>query len=360
MKILMLKSWTTINLLLCSIFLCCSRCHAQQDFKIYLVGDAGDHTEAGETLINLQKELISHPNSAVIFMGDNSYKDILWGIIPFGFKGFDSSANTIAKMRSQLNRLNQYKGWVYFTPGNHDWWNRPNYAKGKAKLAMEESFIETNLKQNTSISNPENCFLPKNGDYGPNFVELNHQTIRLIFFDSYRIVQTGIRKNKAPDEEKTFYRRLDSMINDGYKLKQQVLVISHHPVYLKGLYKRPLKHPYLFARIKASNSSFPSYKTMIDSLQPVLKRYPGIFYASGHVHALQYFHPSDNIHYIISGAGSKKIKLSEKENKFFETSDSPDEFLEWNTGGFFELDFQGDQVITYMYYNNGTIKCSLP
>ena len=103
----------------------------------YLVGD-GDHTEAGETLINLQRELISHPNSAVIFMGDNSYKDILWGIIPFGYKGFDSSGNTMAKVRSQLNLLNQYKGWVYFTPGNHDWWNRTTYRQGKAKLAMEE------------------------------------------------------------------------------------------------------------------------------------------------------------------------------------------------------------------------------
>jgi hypothetical protein len=334
--------------------------YAQEDFKIYLVGDAGDHTQAGETLINLQKELISHPNSAVIFMGDNSYKDILWGIIPFGFKGFDSTANTIAKVRSQLNLLNGYKGWVYFTPGNHDWWNRPTYAKGKAKLAMEESFIEANLKLNTSISNPEKCFLPKNGSYGPDFVEVDHGSIRLIFFDSYRIVQTGIRKNKPPEEEKTFYHRLDSIINDGYKLKQRVFVISHHPVYLKGPYERPLTHPYLFPRIKASNSSFPSYRTMIDSIEPVLKRYPGIFYASGHVHALQYFHPADSIYYIISGAGSKKIKLSEKEEKAFRASGTPDEFLEWNTGGFFELDFHEDQVVTFMYYNNGTTKCSLP
>jgi hypothetical protein len=259
-----------------------------------------------------------------------------------------------------LNLLNGYKGWVYFTPGNHDWWNRPTYAKGKAKLAMEESFIEDNLKLNTSISNPDKCFLPAHGNYGPDFVELNHRTIRLIFFDSYRIVQTGIRKNKPPEEETTFYRRLDSIINDGYLLKQRVFVISHHPVYLKGPYERPLKNPYLFPRIKASNSSFPSYRAMIDSIEPVLKKYPGIFYTSGHVHALQYFHPADSIYYIISGAGSKKIKLSEKEKKSLETSGTSDEFLEWNTGGFFELDFEGDQVITYMYYNNGTTKCSLP
>src|SRR5258705_3769617 len=87
---------------------------AQGAFHVYLVGDAGDHEEAGETLVNLHKELISHPNSAVIYLGDNSYKDIFWGIIPFGFKGFDSSRNTIGKIRSQMNIMDHYKGSVYF------------------------------------------------------------------------------------------------------------------------------------------------------------------------------------------------------------------------------------------------------
>ena len=360
MSISVSKKWGIINLLFWSALLCSARSCAQNDFRIYLVGDAGDHTEAGETLINLQRELIGHPSSAVIFMGDNSYKDILWGIIPFGFKGFDSSGNTMAKVRSQLNLLNQYKGWVYFTPGNHDWWNRTTYQKGRAKLAMEESFIEANLKLNTSIANPGKCFLPANGSYGPEYVELNHNRIRVIFFDSYRIIQTGIKKSKVPEEEKTFYRRLDSLIHDGYILKQQVLVISHHPVYLKGPYERQLKHPYLFARIKASNSSFPSYRALIDSIEPILERYPGIYYASGHVHALQYFHPADSIHYIISGAGSKKIKLTEEKSRRYDATGSLEEYLQWNTGGFFELDYQGDQVNTFMYYNNGTAKCSLP
>ncbi|HEY4966375.1 MAG TPA: metallophosphoesterase [Puia sp.] len=324
------------------------------------MGDAGDHKEAGETLVNLRRELISHPNSAVIFLGDNSYKDVLGGIIPFGFKGFDSSKNTIAKLRSQLNLMNEYKGWVYFTPGNHDWWNRTSYAKGKAKLQMEESFIESNLKMNTSIANPDKLFLPANGIYGPEYVELNHQTIRLVFFDSYRIIQTGIKKNNPPEAEKSFYHNLDSVIHDGYLLKQRVVVISHHPVYLRGPYDRTLKHPYLFARIKASNSSFPSYKTMIDSLEKVLKRYPGIYYVSGHVHALQYFNNSDSVHYIISGAGSKEIKLSEKQVRQFDVSVLPDEYLLWNTGGFFELDFQEDRVNTVLYYNEGSLKCTLP
>jgi Calcineurin-like phosphoesterase len=354
------KQWGIMNLIFWSALLSSPRSIAQENFKIYLVGDAGDHTEAAETLVNLRRELISHPNSAVIFLGDNSYKNILWGIIPFGFKGFDSSGNTMEKVRSQLNLMNDYKGWVYFTPGNHDWWNRTSYERGKGKLAMEESFIEANLKSNPTIANPDKLFLPAHGGYGPAYVELNHQTIRLIFFDSYRIIQTGINKNKVPDEEKSFYRKLDSVIRDGYTLKEQVVVVAHHPVYLKGPYDRNLKHPYLFARIKASNSSFPSYKTMTDSIQNILKRYPGIYYVSGHVHALQYLFTSDRVHYIISGAGSKEINLSQKKIKQYDDSISPDEYLLWNSGGFFELEYSGDTVHTFLYYNNGSLKCALP
>jgi hypothetical protein len=198
------------------------------------------------------------------------------------------------------------------------------------------------------------------GGYGPEWVELNQQTIRLVFFDSYRIIQTGIKKSKVPDEEKTFYSRLDSIIHDGFRKNEKVLVLSHHPVYLKGPNDRKLKHPYLFARIKASNSNFPSYKKMIDSIQKVLNRYPGIYYASGHVHALQYFNTENGTHYIISGAGSKEIKLSPQQVRQYNNSVGSGEYLLWNTGGFFELDFQKSGVKTFLYFDDGSLKCSFP
>ena len=304
--------------------------------------------------------MISHPNSAVIFLGDNSYKDDLG-------ESFHSVSKDLTVLKTRWKKSDH--NWVFWTstgdgfishPGNHDWWNRTTYQRGKDKLAMEESFIKSNLKLNTSIANPDKTFLPAHGDYGPEYVELNHQTIRLVFFDSYRIIQTGIKKSKPPEEEKTFYHRLDSIIHAGYALKEQIVVVSHHPVYLKGPYDRNLKHPYLFARIKASNSNFPSYKIMIDSLQKVLKRYPGIYYVSGHVHALQYFYTNDSLHYVISGAGSKEIKLSPKKASQYEASILPDEYLLWNTGGFFELDYRGDKMSAILYFNNGSLKCTIP
>jgi hypothetical protein len=333
---------------------------AQNSFKIFLVGDAGDHRDAGETLVNLQKELTSNPNSAVIFLGDNSYKDILWGIIPFGYKGFDSSRNTMDKINSQLAILNHYGGYVYFTPGNHDWWNRSTYEKGKPKLAMEESFIEKNLKQNQHIANPDKVFLPANGGYGPDYVELNHQSIRLIFIDTYRIIQTGIKKKKIPDEENLFYGRLDSVIREGYVLKEKIMVVAHHPVHSIGPYNNVLKHYYLFTRIKASMATFPSYQVMSSKINAILKKYPGIYYASGHVHALQYFYTEDSIHYMISGAGSKEKMLTEKEIVKYDAVKKPDDYLLWDSGGFFEVEFDGQTTKTTLYYDDGSLKCSIP
>jgi Calcineurin-like phosphoesterase len=344
---------------ICFAFLSLNDLKAQDNFKIFLIGDAGDNVEAGETLTNIQKELTGTPNSAVIFLGDNSYRNILGKIIPVGFKGFDSSRNTIEKVRSQLTMLDNYNGYAYFIPGNHDWWNRTTYEKGKRKLAMEESFIEENLKQNTHLANHDNFFLPHHGSYGPEFVELNHQRIRIIFIDTYRIIQTGIKKSKVPEEERTFYVRLDSIIKSGIMLNQKVIIVAHHPVLTAGPYNKTLKHPYLFGRIKASSPDFPSYREMSFKINEVLRKYPGIFYASGHAHTLQYFYTEDSIHYIISGAGSKEKILSEKEIVKYNSSLSPNEFLLWNSGGFFEIDFVGASTKIVLHYDNGSKVCLL-
>jgi len=346
--------------LFCTLLFSANTANAQDVFKIFLVGDAGDHKESGETLINLHKELLKNPNGAVVFLGDNSYKDILWGVLPYGYKGFDSSRNSREKIMSQLSLLDKYEGSAYFIPGNHDWWNRTTYEKGVGKLAMEESFIETNLKKNQTIANPGNVFKPKNGHYGPDFVELNHHKIRLVFIDTYRIIQTGIKKNKAPDDEKNFYKRLDSVISEGYKLRQKIIVVGHHPVHSIGPYTDTLRRPYLFRRIKSSSPDFPSYREMSAQINKILCRYPGIYYASGHLHALQFFYGKDSVHYIISGAGSKEKKLSAKNISKYDQALSPNEFLLWNTGGFFSLEFSGKNDYTMLYYNNGTMKCSLP
>ncbi|HLG33300.1 MAG TPA: metallophosphoesterase [Bacteroidia bacterium] len=109
--------------LLILFLLLAGECFSQSlSFKVFLIGDAGDSKVTGETLDSLKSQLLANPNSAVIFLGDNSYRGGLWGILPSGFRGYDGSNGTQAKIKSQLNILDEYKGAAYFIPGNHDWW----------------------------------------------------------------------------------------------------------------------------------------------------------------------------------------------------------------------------------------------
>jgi hypothetical protein len=334
---------------------------AQEDtFKIYLVGDAGEDTKTGPTLQSLQDLLAGNPNSAVIFLGDNSYRNSLGGIIPFGFKGFDSSSLTQKKIRSQLDILNGYRGSVFFLPGNHDWWNRKSFSRGQPKLKMEQSFIDENLSRNPSISNPGQCFFPRDGSPGPDAVDLNQHAIRLVMIDTYRLILPGFKKD-LPDStlrEESFYHALDSLLHDGRLKNQQILVVAHHPVYAHGPHTKPLKNYKILKRIKASNMGFPSYKKMAGRMLEILKKYPGTYYASGHIHGLYYASPADSVHYIISGAGSKIHEVKEKDLRNYEPSGNA-EFPMWNNKGYFEIDFfQGGQKI-YLYYDGGHQKCEL-
>lgn len=323
-------------------------------FKIFLVGDAGENAYTGKTLENLGKKLKENSNSAVIFLGDNSYKNDLWGVFPYGFKGFDSSTNTQEKVRSQLNILEGYRGHAYFIPGNHDWWNITDVEKGKKGLRMEESFIEKNLSQNKTIANPENTFMPKDGSAGPDFVDLDNDSIRIIFTDTYRLILTDFKMTQEEDFplEKAFYSKLDSLIKDAGRKKQQVIITGHHTIFAKGPHSKPLKRPNFFGRIKASNSNFPAYHRMVVKMRNLLERYPGSYYACGHVHSLQYFLPPDSVHYIVSGAGSKTNYVSQSDILKNQPGMGK-EYLEWNSQGFFEIDFSSSPEKIFMYYDYG-------
>ena len=325
--------------------------HAQDNsvFKLFLVGDAGENQLTGATLDSLKNKLLDNPNSAVVFLGDNSYKKILW-VFP-GFKGFDSSKVTQKKVLSQLSILNNYHGSVFFVPGNHDWWNTKKFEKGKRKLKMEESFIEAILKENTTIKNPDTTsFLPSNGNPGPAFTELDNERVRIIFIDTEWFLLLGFKKTPAENIllEKNFYQNLDSIVADSKRKGQRVIVTGHHPLFSEGPYAKALKHPDLFKRIKYSYMASTPYKSMIKQLNGILEKYPGIYYACGHVHALQYF-TNNGVNYIVSGSGSKTIHISKKKSDKAETC-SQDRCIVWNEQGFFEMDFSNSKEKVIMYH----------
>ena len=352
----------SITRLLCSLIwlLTFATASAQTiPYKIFLIGDAGDDEMTTQTLDSLKSVLGRNPNSAVFFLGDNSYRNALGGLMPIGFKGFDSSAETQSKVRSQLALLDGYKGAAYFVPGNHDWWNTMNFKRGKPHLKLEENFIEQNLALNPTIQNPGNTFIPKNGTPGPDAVELNNGKIKVISIDTYWLILLQFKRNPAENRayEKVFYHNLDSVIADATAKKQKVMLVSHHPAY----YQRYRNAPPIWLvprRIGMSDLSFPSYKRMSEQITAILKKYPGIYFASGHMHAMQYHHTADNVHHIISGAGSRLISVPKKIAAQAAANTDKD-CIFWNDKGFFEVSFYNDHENIVIYHDEGRKKVDL-
>jgi hypothetical protein len=316
----------------------------QLPYKVFLVGDAGEDEMTGETLDSLKSKIDNNPNSAVVFLGDNTYKEVFFGLTE-GFKGFDSSKVAIRKMKSQLEILNNYKGNAYFVPGNHDWWNLTHFERGRRKLKIEENFIEAILHTNKTIANPDATFFPKNGSPGPVAADLDNGKVKIVFIDTNWLNLLAFKYN--PKENlalaKVFYQRLDSILASANTKKQQVIVVGHHATYTTGaILNRTIKYPFLFKRIKQSYKDFPGYKNMSAQLNAIFEKYPGVYYAAGHLHALQY-HTNNGVHYLISGSGSKTDpqKCSSTDCEI------------WNEKGFFEIDFYPDHQEVIMYRDSG-------
>ena len=111
---------------------------------------------------------------------------------------------------------------------------------------------------------------------------------------------------------------------------QQLVVVGHHPLYSNALHGGqfttrqhvfPLlavhKRAYvplpvigslfpLYRRVvgAAEDMAHPRYRALRRRLLRVLRDFPGVIYAAGHDHNLQYF-PRRGGHYLVSGAGSK-------------------------------------------------------
>ena len=323
----------------------------ENQFKVFLVGDAGEKDTTGQILLDLKTKLEANPKSAIIFLGDNCYKKTFFGLIKLELKGFDGSKITRKRIIAQLNILRNYKGSAYFVPGNHDWWNSMSIKKGKKNLRKEELFIEDSLKKYTSVLNHnDETFLPANGNPGPVSKELHNGELALIFLDTYRILLEETKKGTKHilllDE---FYKQLNRQISEAAAKHQKIIVAAHHPVYSKGNHSHPYKSgANLFKRAAISNLNSIPYKKMAYKIDSLLKtgKETDIFYVAGHEHSLEYF-LKDKIHYIVSGAGSKvdKIKAAAIQNN--------NEYLIWNEEGFFEIDFADNKPTVIIYHRKG-------
>jgi hypothetical protein len=56
--------------------------------------------------------------------------------------GYDGSKVAQRRLMAQLNILRGYKGYVYFVPGNHDWWNHINLSEGRNALWLNNYLLK--------------------------------------------------------------------------------------------------------------------------------------------------------------------------------------------------------------------------
>jgi UDP-2,3-diacylglucosamine pyrophosphatase LpxH len=315
-------------------------------FSLFLIGDAGEDTASGKALLRLKDSLLKYPNSAVVFLGDNVY--------PAGLNVKDT--NSIKRMESQLKILNEYKGQVYFIPGNHDW--SAQKTNGIKVLRAQQDYVTFYLKNKTTVKNKdEKTFLPENALPGPETVMLN-EYLRLIIIDTQWFLHSH-KKNKLGTKSQTkkmFYKRLDSILAYADVRDEKVIIAAHHPVYTNGAHSRKLQ-PWRFLvnytpfqvfgvlglnRLFSQDIEQPRYKKMRKDLLKVFNKYPDkITYVCGHDHNLQLIN-KDNVSYIVSGGGSKLSKLRNK--KISETLYAQDE-----STGFVEVLFDEKRIAKIVF-----------
>ncbi|MEQ9412651.1 MAG: metallophosphoesterase, partial [Cyclobacteriaceae bacterium] len=295
-------------------------------YYLYLIGDAGEPTVSSAPYITtIESQLANNDNvhSSIVFLGDNVY--------PKGVEDEDhKNRNEGEQILSDQVTIAGDKSDVYFIPGNHDW--RKGKRDGLHQIGRQQAWVD-------SLSNNRIQLLPQNGCPGPVEIALSDQ-ITLIIIDSQWWLhpwekpegETSTCENKTKPEVLTAIEDILQR-NRG----KQVVIAAHHPLYTygehggvstlkdhifpltaakKGLYL-PLPligsiYP-LYRKVfgNIQDTAHPIYKDFRNSLEDVMRKYPGTIYAAGHEHGMEYI-SKDSIHYIVSGSGSKSTNVKQK------------------------------------------------
>ncbi len=315
-----------------SFLITVNTCFCQVDSSaihtVFLIGDAGeisiDQVAYKDTL--LYELAHSATSTSVIFLGDNIYPN---GMLPKTDLNRNKAESILASQIKLIeNRVNQSN--IYFLPGNHDW------AQGK-KNGLQHILLQQQWFD--SLNDSRIMMLPRNGCPGPVEVSLSNN-ITLVILDT----QWQLHKWDKPEgkystcQARTFDETISQLQTILQRNKhKRVIVAAHHPVmtygehggvYLLKQHIFPLTdlNPKLYIPLPVIGSIYvlyrklyghrqdianSKYKSLRRSLMKVLEQYPGIIYASGHDHSLQYIF-KDKVHYIVSGAGVKTSVVRKK------------------------------------------------
>jgi hypothetical protein len=284
---------------------------SENDFKIFLVGDAGNADEAqAQNTLNLLKGQLetADKNSMLIFLGDNIY--------PNGMPKESDKEYPLAKQKleDQLSIVKNFPGKTLVIPGNHDWYS------GLDGRKAQEDFVK-------NYFNDKKAFLPKNS-CPIDDISLT-KDIKLIVIDTEWALLNwnkypGINKNCDIKTREDLFIEFKDLLNKNQD--KQIIVALHHPIISTGThagYTSAKSHLFPFKSkipvpgvasvlnvLRSSSGASPEdinnqhYADLTNRLKSIVQDKDNIIFVSGHDHNLQY-HADRNIRQIISGAGSK-------------------------------------------------------
>ena len=317
------------------------------EHTFYLIGDAGnaDKDEAVEILKQFKTRLDSaSANSTLLFLGDNIY--------PYGMPLPDSKYRKEAELKidKQLELTENFKGQTVFIPGNHDW-----YSKGTIGPKEEQNYI-------VNKTGNKNAFLPKNQCA----IETKKigKDIAVIYVDSEWYLTNwdqipGINENCDIKTREDFFSELEDQLN---KNQNKTIVLAiHHPLidhgshggifsWKKQLYPIESTIPLpglasVFNIIRSAGGfshqdlNHPNYRKLSNRIQTLIADRNNVIVVSGHDHNLQYIE-KNNIHQIISGAGSKNEAAAALQKNDFS----------YGKNGYAQLDIFKDGSANIQYY----------
>ena len=291
--------------------------------RVILIGDAGeDADESGPVLdiLHERKQGLDEKDVTVVFLGDNIYPEGLHK------KDHPLRAQDEARIIAQLDAVKDHKGEVIFIPGNHDW--QQGGKEGFAFNKRQEDFVQKYLDRKV--------YIPSDGCSGPKAVEICDELVIIAIDTQWWLHQ--YRKGRGKKDDCQFSTKEDFVLEFKELLKKyrrkNVMVVGHHPMYSNGHHGGyfswddhlfPLKNlnSKLWIPLPVLGSIYPWYRSifgniqdlqhpiyddMVDQLTLAMQDYDNVIYAAGHEHNLQYVF-KENVHYVVSGAGSKSSHL---------------------------------------------------
>jgi hypothetical protein len=285
--------------------------------RIFLIGDAGEMNGETHPVIQWLKKNVdwNDERNTVIFLGDNVY--------PLGLplEGEPSYPHSKAILDDQISLVKGKKAKAFFIPGNHDW--RNGKLGGWEQVMNEMDYINSQDLKNVEA-------WPLHGCPGPIPIELSDKVV-VVLMDSqwflYLHDKPGTGSNCVAKTVDEFAVELSQIVAS--HPNQMLVLAMHHPMYSYGVHGGDYTwkehifpftaiNPNLYIPLPVIGSIYPIargvfgnvqdiphplYKTMINTIEEVIKKHPYPIAVAGHDHGLQFI-VKDSIPYVVSGAGS--------------------------------------------------------